>query len=529
MTRPALPTYLPKPRLFITFDDCKESDYTTAYPLMKAAGMRGTSYAISDLIGTDGYCTLAQLQEMYADGWCIGNHTTAHVDLSAISAGELESITACRDWLNANGMPRGADQFAYPFGAGWNVAPAQTHLASIGVEVARRYGGGDYVAITSETNRYSGIVSMMPTYSTTLAQLKAAVRAIITPGGTRSCIITFHAVDDEGGYEYITPTPIFRDFIRWLVTQKSAIRISTMDELEPWLANPRYASWDRAEEAQPSVTQTSAIPAATEFCALSNKAVALNSIAQCTGIQHFQLDSMHGSTEATVDALLKSVSDALLADPATFNGLASPTLDISGNPAPSGTFRPPTGAGGAAASGLESLWAITNHATAPWIIRYNGGVSRKRLADQSLTALSFPVNAIGAGTAGRAYAFKVAARAGLISSIRALLMIPSTALKVAVYADNAGEPGALLAESGASVSGVAGENWIPLTTAATSPSGYVWIGMRTNTASCFYYDGAAGVARYKSLAIGDAWPNPFGAASSLTIKMTVSGWGALTL
>lgn len=525
--RSALPTYLPKPRLFITFDDGKASDYTTSYPIMKAAGFRGTSYIMSNKVGTPGFVTLAQLQEMYADGWCIGNHTSDHNDLSSIESGDLESITAVRDYLIANGMPRGANQFAYPYGAGWNVPSVQAHLAAIGVETARLYGGGDYIAVTPSTDRYTGIYTMSPVSTTTLAQLKAAVRAIITSTGLRTCIMTFHLVDDEA-HTYSTPTPVFRDFIRWLVTQKPAVRISTMDEFEPWLADPRYASWDRAEESQPVVTQTSAIPAATKFCNLSHKAITLNSISQCTGIQHFELESMHGSTEASVDALLKSVSDALLADPTTFSGVGVPTLDLTGNPAPSGIYRPPTGAGGAAASGLESLWAIANHSN-PWVVRYNGGVAIKRIADHDLTVPGFVINVIGAGYEYRTYASKYVARTGIASGVTVNLKGPS-ALKFALYSDNAGNPDALLGQTSAKTCGI-GVNRLTFTTPVALTSGTpVWLASKFDTYAPFGYDAYNGTTQWKLAAYSDAFTDPWGASGgSNAVKFNNVVVGAVTL
>lgn len=527
MTRPALPTYLAKPRLFITFDDGKASDYTTAYPIMKAAGMRGTSYVMSNKIGTTGFATLAQLQEMYADGWCISNHTYDHNDLSTIEAGDLESITACQNYLISNGMPRGAYQFAYPYGAGYNVAAVLAHMATLGIETARRYGGGDYVAITSSTNRYTGLTSMMPTYSTTLAQLKAAVRAIITPGGTRSCIITFHAVDDDT-HTYNTPVDTFRDFIRWLVTQKPAIRISTMDELVPWLANPRYASWDRTPDTPLAVTKTSDIPAATKFCDLSYRAVTLDSIAQCIGIQYADLNGMHGATEATVDALLKSISDALLADPDAFSGLAFPTLDIKNNPTPSGTFRPPTGAGGAAASGLESVWAITN-AARPWTVRYNGGVAAKRVADHDLTVPSFTINVIGAGYEYRTYASKYTTRNGMASGVYVNLKGP-TSVKFALYSDNAGNPDALLGQTSAKTCGIGVSRLAFTSPVALTEGTPVWLASKFDTYAPFGYDAYNGTTQWKLAAYSEAFTDPWGASGgSNAVKFNNVVVGAIAL
>jgi hypothetical protein len=69
-----------RPKLLLTFDDATASLYAIGFPIMRAAGMRGTVYANgnSTVYGGGFYMTLAQLTEMHAAGWDVGSHTYSH-------------------------------------------------------------------------------------------------------------------------------------------------------------------------------------------------------------------------------------------------------------------------------------------------------------------------------------------------------------------------------------------------------------------------------------------------------------------
>lgn len=117
-----------KPRTAITFsfDDCNETDYTVAYPSLKSRGFSGTSYIISEEIGTTvgtnpvlKRLTLPQLQEMHANGWGIGIHGKDYynwVTEKTIAEAEI-SIKACRNYIIDNNLVNeGIESVAYPHG-----------------------------------------------------------------------------------------------------------------------------------------------------------------------------------------------------------------------------------------------------------------------------------------------------------------------------------------------------------------------------------------------------------------------------
>ena len=106
-----------RPAVVISFDDGDASVYSTAYPIMSAHGLQGTAYVVSSLVGTPGKMTLAQLQELYAGGWDIGNHTSTHADLSTLDLAAAErELSDCASFLTLRGMPRAARDVAYPDG-----------------------------------------------------------------------------------------------------------------------------------------------------------------------------------------------------------------------------------------------------------------------------------------------------------------------------------------------------------------------------------------------------------------------------
>lgn len=72
------------PRIVFTFDDGTITDYTTVYPMMKARGLRGTSYIITSKVGNSGAMSWQQIIEMYEDGWDIQCHTHTHPRLTEL-------------------------------------------------------------------------------------------------------------------------------------------------------------------------------------------------------------------------------------------------------------------------------------------------------------------------------------------------------------------------------------------------------------------------------------------------------------
>lgn len=114
-------TTYPNGVVSFTFDDGFASDYTIARKILDKYGYSATLYLISDVLGTTGYLTLAQLLNLAnINGWDIESHalTKAGHDLGYPSMTAAQLITEAsgiKGWIRRNGLGPG-DHLAYPGG-----------------------------------------------------------------------------------------------------------------------------------------------------------------------------------------------------------------------------------------------------------------------------------------------------------------------------------------------------------------------------------------------------------------------------
>jgi peptidoglycan/xylan/chitin deacetylase (PgdA/CDA1 family) len=74
----------------VTFDDGERSVATTALPVMRELGLRGTLFVTSGWIGSEGYVDGDHLRELSRQGWTVGTHGATHRYLSDLAGPELE-------------------------------------------------------------------------------------------------------------------------------------------------------------------------------------------------------------------------------------------------------------------------------------------------------------------------------------------------------------------------------------------------------------------------------------------------------
>lgn len=122
-----------RPTIIIGFDDLLRTQYTEAFPYMRARNVKGGFHVAPGLVGGPSRLTLAQIREMYDAGWdCYLNGTyddgmmIGHSTLAAAVA-DLQKV---RDWAQANGMPRGNDFCCYPNGR-YQDSPARPRSFSV--------------------------------------------------------------------------------------------------------------------------------------------------------------------------------------------------------------------------------------------------------------------------------------------------------------------------------------------------------------------------------------------------------------
>ena len=78
-----------RPMLMLHFDDGYPSESSEAASYMKTKGLRGTIGVVSSLVGTSGFMSITQLQELYNAGWDLVNHSKTHIDASTKEANSI--------------------------------------------------------------------------------------------------------------------------------------------------------------------------------------------------------------------------------------------------------------------------------------------------------------------------------------------------------------------------------------------------------------------------------------------------------
>jgi peptidoglycan/xylan/chitin deacetylase (PgdA/CDA1 family) len=177
---------LGQPAILWGFDDGSDTIYSQAFPILRSHNMRGTCYLPSDLLNTGGYMSTAQLRELWAAGWIMGNHGKTHVDLTTLSEAQQETeLSTCETVLNGLGLTGGTKYVAYPLGG--NDANTMTAMAATGMLTGRttKETLHEMLPLGGATNTGSLYTLRQKGYlynTTTLATAKGYVDTIITRG-----------------------------------------------------------------------------------------------------------------------------------------------------------------------------------------------------------------------------------------------------------------------------------------------------------------------------------------------------------
>lgn len=94
------------PMVSFTFDDGNRTVFDTYYPILKAAGYRGTVYINTDEqeAGLDWKLSVEQLNILKNDGWEIANHVSTH-SIASLSYAEYEAaLVRGKTWLTTHGF-----------------------------------------------------------------------------------------------------------------------------------------------------------------------------------------------------------------------------------------------------------------------------------------------------------------------------------------------------------------------------------------------------------------------------------------
>lgn len=103
-------------QVLFTFDDGLVSQYDVAYELMAEYDFPGLVCPIPSLVGTEGFASLDQLEEMRDAGWDVSSHPQAADPLPEYPPDRQEElIREDKRWLLENGFERGARHIVWPY------------------------------------------------------------------------------------------------------------------------------------------------------------------------------------------------------------------------------------------------------------------------------------------------------------------------------------------------------------------------------------------------------------------------------
>ena len=107
---------MPAKPILLAFDDGYADAYAAALPVLQRYGFDATFYVITDFVGRPGYLTADQIRRMADSGMHFGSHSVGHLDLTGLSAEQLEYELRHSKAELERGLDRLVQDFCYPLG-----------------------------------------------------------------------------------------------------------------------------------------------------------------------------------------------------------------------------------------------------------------------------------------------------------------------------------------------------------------------------------------------------------------------------
>lgn len=202
----------PEGMVTLSFDDARMSQYKVSFPILQAAGFKGTFYPhIIDLtdMETSSFYHPEEMLEMQAAGHEIGAHTRTHAHLASLAEPEMRNeIEGSRaDLLGFGATP--VNSFNYPYGEYNNMATQIVKEA--GYTNARSVKSGYNL---KNTDKFALLVQDVGALAT-IEQIKSWVDK--ARNDKSWLILMFHQIDYSGNKNGTTPE-IFKAIVDYLAS-----------------------------------------------------------------------------------------------------------------------------------------------------------------------------------------------------------------------------------------------------------------------------------------------------------------------
>lgn len=206
--------------IIITFDESFASLYDIAYPYMESKGIKGTACLCSQWVDTTGRILLAQVKEMYNNGWDFISHSAKHLNYTSLGYNDIANdIQDMREWLHDNGLVRGIDIFAYPI---TYTAIGEKVARDLGYKCARGTSG-----VVNFGNQFN-MMNMQPTpldTNATFNSIKTILDRLYVTGGT--LVLYMHDIMDTPTSSHVSKA-LFYQVIDYIATSQSQDLCKTM-------------------------------------------------------------------------------------------------------------------------------------------------------------------------------------------------------------------------------------------------------------------------------------------------------------
>jgi peptidoglycan/xylan/chitin deacetylase (PgdA/CDA1 family) len=224
---------IPDGLVVLTFDDSVASHATFVAPLLKKHGFGATFYITEGfefVQDKEHYLTWAQIKQLNADGFEIGNHTRAHKGVNTQKAAEIDAdLVHIEKRCTENGIPV-PTTFSYP---GYATSPVATEvLRARGYRFARAGGARVFDPAVDDPLTLPQAFDSKP--ASTLEQFKVA---IASARDGKIAVITFHGVPDIR-HPWVNTDPVkFEAYVAEL--KRSGCTVIAMRDLARYLPSPK--------------------------------------------------------------------------------------------------------------------------------------------------------------------------------------------------------------------------------------------------------------------------------------------------